>query len=65
MPYASTIVHLLDKDGDDFPIRVGGHYPPTDHDALLTVAKARLQGMVDDGKMRPTYPVRLSHYEEV
>jgi hypothetical protein len=60
MPAPSMIVTIVDKDGDEFPIRVWG--TKEDYESGIHIGQAALNEMrplIEDGRMRPTFPVHV------
>lgn len=64
MPGPSTIVTFTDADGDEFPIRIYGHWGEEDP---MTEDWARkvLGQFIENGDFKPTMPVRVAKVEEV
>lgn len=57
MPGPSTIVTFFDADGDEFPIRVGGHWESYDRPQLIAVARGKLDDLVAANELKPTEPL--------
>ena len=65
MPAPSTIVHLIDADGDDFPIRVWWQIESDEErERVIAAARKELDRFIAEGKMRPTMPVTVGQIEE-
>jgi hypothetical protein len=61
MPSPSMIVTIRDADGDDFPVRVWG--TREDYESGIHIGQVALNEMrpfIEDGRMRPTFPVHVA-----
>jgi hypothetical protein len=64
MPAPSFIVTIRDADGDDFPVRLWGL--PEDYESGIQIGQValnELRPLIEEGRLRPTFPVHVAKTE--
>lgn len=57
MPAPSIIYTIIDKDGDEFPVRLWGQYETVVQERQAALNE--LERLVQDGSWRPEFPVTI------
>lgn len=60
MPGPFTVVTFVDADGDEFPVRIGGH--PKADEAINAGYKVAY-GLIREGEWRPNGDLKYDHQE--